>query len=211
MLVATLAGTCLAADLTTSNVLAQVTAERNKVTTVSAVFTYSVLTDDMWSDFTLKFRQKGAQKMRVEYTAPKDTAGTQVILNGNQFWLYYPKVAKPQKMELKPGQGSNGMNPIEVTGFLYQYLSYAGQDLSREYKVKSVKKEKLGSTAAWLCEFLPTSKAPTFSRQRVWFRDTNLAPIKLELYDRTGRLTVKASVQEILLNVPLADSLFSGD
>jgi outer membrane lipoprotein-sorting protein len=209
--VITLTSVCTADNLTTSNAIDQMVAERSRVKSVSALFSYSVLTDDMWSDFTLKFRGKGAEKVRAEYIAPKDSAGTLMILNGSQMWLYLPKVAKPQKFEIKPGQGSNGMNPVEVTGFLYQYLSAGGQGISQDYKVKSVSKAQLGNTVTWLCELLPKSKTPTFSRQRVWLRDTDLAPVKLELYDRSGRLTVKVNVQEMSLNTPLADSLFIGD
>ena len=123
------------------------------------------------------FRRDSEEKFVVLVLQPVSDKGKGYLKIGNNLWLYDPI-----------GRGftfTSAKDRFQNSSF--RLSDFTGSNYSGNYKIKSVKQEKLGKFNCTLFELEATTKSVSFPKVKIWVSEDNLVR-KLEDYSLSGQL-----------------------
>ncbi len=127
---------------------------------------------------TLKMYTKGADEHLIRFLAPADIKGTGFLSrSSDNMWLYLPALGKVRRIAGHVSHGS-----FMGSDFSYRDLSSSG--LSHDFTA-TVVSFKDGEYELLL---KPKPGDAAYSMVKVWTRDDNFVPLKMEFYDKSGKL-----------------------
>lgn len=135
-----------------------------------------------------KAREEGtdSEQMKMTITWPADQKGTHLLTwsyrkKYDDQWLYLPSIQRVKRISSKSRSGS----------FMGSELAY--EDLSNTAWVEKfdhdyLRDQKVGARDTWVLDRVPRDKESGYSKQTVWIDKEYLHPIRVEFYDRKGKL-----------------------
>ena len=133
--------------------------------------------------------ENGLKRGLIVFTEPRDISGTALLtweLGGgeNKQWLYLPAQKKMQRIA-----GRNKKGVFMGTDFTYEDLE---PDTIENYKYNLLRSEKVDEADCYVIEVTPATKEKqkesAYSRRVIWVRKDIVFTVKIEFYDRRGRL-----------------------
>jgi|YelNatPaOPRAMG01_1025707.scaffolds.fasta_scaffold08067_8 outer membrane lipoprotein-sorting protein len=136
---------------------------------------------------TIKMYTKGADYHLIKFLAPEDIKGTGFLSRGSDnMWLYLPALGKVRRIAGHISHGS-----FMGSDFSYRDLSSTG--LADDFTA-TVVSYKDGEYELLL---KPKPGDSPYSMVKLWVKDDNFVPLKMEFYDKAGKLL------KILINTEL--------
>ncbi len=127
---------------------------------------------------TLKMYTKGADYHLIRFLAPADIKGTGFLSRGSDnMWLYLPALGKVRRIA---GHVSHGN--FMGSDFSYRDLSSSG--LAKDFTA-TVVSYKDGEYELLL---KPKPDDASYSMVKLWVKDDTFVPLKMEFYDKSGKL-----------------------
>lgn len=145
--------------------------------------------------------ENGLNRAIIVFKEPKDIAGTALLtweLEGGKEkqWLYLPTQKKMQRIA---GQSKKGV--FMGTDFTYEDLQ---PDTIENYSYNLLDSEKVDKADCYVIELTPATKEKqkesAYSKRVVWVRKDIFLTVKIEFYDRRGRL-FKTQTNHDLINL----------
>ena len=150
-----------------------------KETDLSAEYTIVKRDPDGSSSTTVAamFRRDSEDKFVVLVLQPVADKGKGYLKQGNNLWLYDPI-----------GKGFTFTSAKErFQNSSFRVSDFTGSNYSGNYKINSVKQEKLGKFNCTVFDLEATTKAVSFPKVKIWVSEDNLVR-KLEDYSLSGKL-----------------------
>lgn len=136
----------------------------------------------------MKIKQVASMDGTYEFTViePEHLKGTKVSYDGNQITEYYPSLNKA--VEVK---GSSAQNEILLTSFVSRYLTN-----------ENIKKQEiqLNGKAINTYEMPIEGNFKYLSKEKLWLDEKNQLPLKLEIYDDAGNITIEVIYEDFKFN-----------
>ncbi len=127
---------------------------------------------------TLKMYTKGANDHLIRFLAPADIKGTGFLSRGSDnMWLYLPALGKVRRIAGHVSHGS-----FMGSDFSYRDLSSSG--LAKDFTA-TVVTYKDGEYELLL---KPKPGDASYSMVKLWTKDDMFVPLKMEFYDKSGKL-----------------------
>ena len=145
--------------------------------------------------------ENGLKRALIVFKEPKDIAGTALLtweLEGGKEkqWLYLPAQKKMQRIA---GHSKKGV--FMGTDFTYEDLQ---PDAIENYNYNLLDTEKVDKADCYVIEITPATKEKqkesAYSRRVAWVRKDIFFTVKIEFYDRRGRL-LKTQTNHDLVNL----------
>ena len=150
-----------------------------KGTDLSAEYTIVKRDPDGSSSTTVAamFRRDSEDKFVVLVLQPVADKGKGYLKQGNNLWLYDPI-----------GKGFTFTSAKErFQNSSFRVSDFTGSNYSGNYKINSVKQEKLGKFNCAVFDLEATTKSVSFPKVKIWVSEDNLVR-KLEDYSLSGQL-----------------------
>lgn len=144
----------------------------------------------------LKDEQPNGMKMKqianmsgiYEFTViePEHLKGTKISYDGNQITEYYPSLNKAVKVK-----AGSACNEILLTSFVSRYLTN-----------ENIKEQKIQLNG----EMLRTYEMPIdgnfkyLSKEKLWLDEKRQLPLKMEIYDDVGNVTIEIIYEDFKFN-----------
>ena len=123
------------------------------------------------------FRRDSEEKFLVLVLQPVADKGKGYLKQGNNLWLYDPV-----------GKGFTFTSAKErFQNSSFRVSDFTGSNYAGNYKINSVKQEKLGKFNCTVFDLEATTKAVSFPKVKIWVSEDNLVR-KLEDYSLSGQL-----------------------
>ncbi|ACR78856.1 LolA family protein [Kosmotoga olearia] len=155
-------------------------------------------------EFLFYFNRDG-QKLRIEYTAPRNMKGSIVAIDGEYFYNYISSLKRTMKKELS-GDFDKNKAPGRDMGiffdFVYGDLDRVFSNMQHEYIGEETLKINKKEVNTYHYVFQKADE-----KQEVWFDSETLAPVKIVIY-QDGKKVYEIFVFDIQINITLEDSLF---
>lgn len=124
----------------------------------------------------------------VRFTSPSDVKGTGLLLlqnkNETDMWLYLPTLGTARKVASHMQNGS-----FMGTDFTYQDFSmFGGETYQDLYQSTQVSSGTYDGVSCYILDTTPAKKDSDYSRIRMWVNKGNFIPLKLEFFDKKGKL-----------------------
>lgn len=137
-----------------------------------------VKTDKWERKYKILVKMKGVDYALARVLEPAKSEGQGFLRIKTQLWNYLPTAERtlliPPSLMLDKFLGSDFSNDDFIK------MSY----LPRDYAVKILGKEKVGSEEAYHLELLPKNDAPvTYGKLELWLRPQDGAPLRWEFFD----------------------------
>jgi len=145
--------------------------------------------------------ENGPRRTLIVFKEPKDIAGTAFLtweLEGGKSkqWLYLPAQKRMQRIA-----GQSGKGAFMGTDFTYEDLQ---PDAIQNYNYSLLDPGKVDKADCYVIEITPATKEKqkesAYSRRVVWVRKDIVFTVKIEFYDRRGRL-FKTQTNHDLVNI----------
>lgn len=150
-----------------------------KGTDLSAEYTIVKRDPDGSSSTTVAamFRRDSEEKFLVLVLQPVSDKGKGYLKQGNNLWLYDPI-----------GKGFTFTSAKErFQNSSFRVSDFTGSNYAGNYKINSVKQEKLGKFNCTVFDLEATTKSVSFPKVKIWVSEDNLVR-KLEDYSLSGQL-----------------------
>ena len=150
-----------------------------KGTDLSAEYTIVKRDPDGSSSTTVAamFRRDSEEKFVVLVLQPVSDKGKGYLKQGNNLWLYDPI-----------GKGFTFTSAKErFQNSSFRVSDFTGSNYAENYKISSVKQEKLGKFNCTVFDLEAITKSVSFPRVKIWVSEDNLVR-KLEDYSLSGQL-----------------------
>ena len=141
---------------------------------------------------TGKMLEQGAvEKTRTTITWPADLKGTELLTwnhrgSENDQWLYLPSI---QRIKRISARGQNG----SFMGSEFAFEDLVNVWWIEKYKYKYLRDQQVGPRKTWVVERYPVDRDSSYSKQIVWVDQEYLSPLRIDFYDRKGKLFKTAS------------------
>ena len=123
------------------------------------------------------FRRDSEEKFLVLILQPVADKGKGYLKQGNNLWLYDPI-----------GKGFTFTSAKErFQNSSFRVSDFTGSNYAGNYKINSVKQEKLGKFNCYVFDLEATTKSVSFPKVKIWVSEDNLVR-KLEDYSLSGQL-----------------------
>jgi len=176
-----------AAPLTGNEVLKKIDAQQ--LTKDKVVVSQMKLIDSSGTttERTLKMYTKGSNYHLIRFLAPADIKGTGFLSKGNDnMWLYLPVLNRVRRI-------TGGLTHGSFMGSDFSYKDISSEGLASDFTA-TVKSYKNGEYQLLL---KPKSTDSTYSMVKLWVKNDIYVPLKMEFYDKSGKLL------KILLNTEI--------
>ena len=133
--------------------------------------------------------RNGLKRGLIVFVEPKDIAGTALLtweIEGGKSkqWLYLPRQKRMQRIT---SHGKKGY--FMGTDFTFKDLQ---PDAIENYKYTILRSEEMDGSDCYVIEAIPATKEKQrdsgYSKRLFWLRKNIYFPVKIEFYDRRGRL-----------------------
>jgi outer membrane lipoprotein-sorting protein len=146
-------------------------------------FIMNITTPDFKRSLTMKAWWQGNEKSLIIITAPPKEKGNKTLKIGNEIWMYLKNtettIKIPPSMMLSSWNGSDFTNDDLVRE----------SKLIRDYNLKLMFEEKIGSEMCWKIELTPKPDAPVvWGKIYYWVRKSDFLPALVQYYDEKGKL-----------------------
>lgn len=136
----------------------------------------------------MRIVSKGNDRGFVRFLGPADIEGTgflTVTEEGEEnMWLYLPALGNVRRIASHQ-KGSNFMG----TDFTYKDISIiAGSNYCNDYKSELIGEEEYDNSMCLVLESLPVDEDIDYSKMKMWVRNEDYMPLKLEFYDIDDKL-----------------------
>jgi outer membrane lipoprotein-sorting protein len=140
--------------------------------------------------------ENGIAKTMVIFQKPTSVAGTRFLTIENpgkaaDQWIYLPSLGKVRRIAASEGSAS-----FMGTDLSYDDLSSADRDPDLD-SYQLLREESLGGRNCWVIEAKPKSSDYQYSRMLGWIDKENYIALKMELYDRKGKLAKIMEMGEV--------------
>ena len=139
---------------------------------------------------------KAGKRTMVRFLKPADVAGTSFLSvehadRADDQYLYLPSLDKSKR--ISGGQKNQRFMGTELT-----YADMESRDL-KEGTVTRLEDEDLGGNSVFVLEATPQAgdKDSQYSRTKSWIHKVSYVPLKVEFYDRKGRLLKTLKVRKL--------------
>lgn len=136
----------------------------------------------------MKMKQVASMNGSYEFTViePVHLKGTKVSCDGTQITEYYPSLNKA--VEVK---GSSAQNEILLTSFVSRYLTN-----------ENIKKQEiqLNGKSINTYEMSIEGNFKYLSKEKLWLDERSQLPLKMEIYDETGNITIEVVYEDFKFN-----------
>lgn len=150
-----------------------------KGTDLSAEYTIVKRDPDGSSSTTVAamFRRDSEEKFLVLVLQPVSDKGKGYLKQGNNLWLYDPI-----------GKGFTFTSAKErFQNSSFRVSDFTGSNYAGNYKISSIKQEKLGKFSCTVFDLEAVTKSVSFPKVKIWVSEDNLVR-KLEDYSLSGQL-----------------------
>ena len=140
------------------------------------------------------FESGATEKALFTITWPADQKGIHLLTwdyrdREDDQWLYLPSMKRIKRISARGRTGS----------FLGSEFSY--EDMMRpwaveKYRFNHLRDQKVGSRQTWVIEAFPRDKYSGYSKQIVWVDAKYVAPLRIDYYDRKGKLLKSATFKQ---------------
>lgn len=136
----------------------------------------------------IKMKQIANVDGRYEWTViePEHLKDTKVSYDGQQITEYYPSVNKT--LEVK---GSTAQNEMLLTHFVSRYLT---NENIKEQEIQ------LNGKSVHTYEMPIEGDFKYLSKEKLWLDETSQLPLKMEIYDDTGNVTIEVIYKDFKFN-----------
>lgn len=127
---------------------------------------------------------KGKDKTIVKTVEPENLRGRSLLMRDNDFWAFFPEVAKPIRISLQQkltGDVANG--DIARTNF------------SGDYSATLLRKEVISGKDFFVLELVSLRDSTTYGKIILWVMAENYWPVKAEFYAISGRFLKTCSFE----------------
>ena len=119
------------------------------------------------------------------FDQPRDVAGTAFLnithrTGNDDQWLYLPALRRVKRIS-----SANKSGPFMGSEFAYEDI--ASQEIEK-YTYSFIEEAQLDGVATFLVERVPTDEKSGYTRQRVWYDQTEYRVQKVDYYDRKNEL-----------------------
>lgn len=133
---------------------------------------------------TLELIEDG-DKSLIVFNSPRDVKGTATLTythkeGSDDQWLYLPSIKRVKRIS-----SDNKSGPFMGSEFAYEDLS--SQEVEK-YTYKYIKDESFNGVDTYVVERDPLDPKSGYTRQLVWYNQSNYRPEKIEFYDRKNVL-----------------------
>jgi outer membrane lipoprotein-sorting protein len=133
---------------------------------------------------TLEMEDDGDRSL-VIFDQPRDVAGTAFLnvthrTENDDQWLYLPALRRVKRIS-----SANKSGPFMGSEFAYEDI--ASQEIEK-YTYSFIEEAQLDGVATYLIERVPTDERSGYTRQRVWYDQTEYRVQKIDFYDRKDEL-----------------------
>lgn len=139
-----------------------------------------------------KMREQGSgEQTLTTITWPADQKGTHLLTwnhrsKDNDQWLYLPSIQRVKRISSRGQSGS-------FMGSEFAYEDLVNVWWIEKYDYKFVRDQKVGKRDTWVVERYPRDKDSAYSKQIVWVDKEYLSALRIDFYDRKGKLLKTAS------------------
>lgn len=134
------------------------------------------------------------EKTIMTITWPADQKGTRLLTwnhrgKDDDQWLYLPSIQRVKRISARGQTGS------------FMGSEFAFEDLvnvwwAEKYKWKYLKDQKVGARNTWVVERYPVDRDSGYSKQVVWIDTEYLSALRIDFYDRKGKLLKTAMFKD---------------
>jgi outer membrane lipoprotein-sorting protein len=159
----------------------------------SRIFTSKMIIHNKRNSRTVESKSwsLGENKSYTEYLSPPREQGTKMLKLENQLWIFSPSTDRI----------------IQISGHMLRQ-SVMGSDLSYEdmmedphllnhYTGKIDGEEKLGDRICWVISLVANTPDVAYQLQKVWVDKERFAPLKKELYAKSGLLLKRMELSDV--------------
>ena len=128
-------------------------------------------------------------KSKIEFLLPADVKGTRMLTwthkkeNDDQ-WLFLPALNRVKRITSRNKSGS-------FMGSEFSYEDLGSQEVEK-FTYEFVADEKIANRDTWKMIRIPTDKKSGYSKQHIWIDKGYMAAVKIDYFDRKGKLLKKA-------------------
>lgn len=138
----------------------------------------------------------GATRTMIVFQKPASVAGTRFLTiekadGGEDRWIFLPALGKVRRVAASEGSGS-----FVGTDFSYDDISSANRSASADVHTL-VREEEFGGSLCYVIESVPKDSAYQYSKMVSWTAKDTLVSLKIELYDRKGKLVKTVEMLEV--------------
>jgi hypothetical protein len=140
-----------------------------------------------------KMREAGADSEQtiLTITWPADQKGTRLLTwshrrKDDDQWLFLPSIQRVKRISARGRSGS-------FLGSEFAYEDLVNTSWVENYKFTYQRDQTVGSRQTWVVERVPRDKDSGYSKQVVWFDQEYLSALRVDSYDRKGKLLKTAS------------------
>lgn len=124
-------------------------------------------------------------KSKIEFQWPADVKGTRMLTwshkkGDDDQWLFLPSIKRVKRISSRNKSGS-------FMGSEFSYEDLGSQEVEK-FTYKFLADEKVSGRDTWKIERIPTDKRSGYSKQIAWTDKSYMNPVKVEYYDRKGKL-----------------------
>ena len=134
-----------------------------------------------------KMMEQGSdEKTLTTITWPADLKGTHLLTwnhrkEDNDQWLYLPSIQRVKRISSRGQSGS-------FMGSEFAYEDLVNVWWIEKYKYKFIRDQKVGPRQTWVVERYPNDRDSSYSKQVVWVDKEYLSALRIDFYDRKGKL-----------------------
>lgn len=153
----------------------------------------------MVESYIVKQYFKYPDKYRLVVLGPEDKKGKTTVYDGSKLWIYHPQINQVFTMENVKELDETGMFP----GYFARNL-FTGESASY-----SMKKE---GSHDYISIKISIPGGNSYRRYQILYIDSkSVKPVKMELLDSAGNITVTVYYEDFLYNVKIDDKIFTKD
>jgi outer membrane lipoprotein-sorting protein len=143
-------------------------------------------------EFEMVAYGRGESEAAIEYIAPVRDAGTRMLRNADELWLYMPSVEKVQK--ISGHMLRQGMMGTDVS---YEDM-VAASKLATQYSGRVTGSEDCGDgRKCWRLELTATDPSVSYPKRIIWVDQEYNVMARQELYALSGMLLKKWTMSEV--------------
>jgi outer membrane lipoprotein-sorting protein len=146
-----------------------------------------------------KIMNKMPDKSHIEYLEPAEMAGQVMVSDGKTIWTYDPKKNEVTKMDM----------PKMNTTISEQDYTRSIKELLNQTDISYQGMDKFGERSVYLIKASPGNGSISMGvRYIMWVDSETWMPLKMEMFDKNGKLVVSTEYRDIKFNTGIPDGEF---
>jgi len=143
---------------------------------------------------TLKAKSwvKGVEKSFTEYLAPAREAGTKMLKDGDELWIYSPSADRIIKIAGHMLRQSMMGSDISYEDFMEDPV------LSNIYEAERLKDAVFNERECYVIELTAKKEDVAYFKRKLWVDKERFLPLKEERYAKSGILLKQFTIEEVL-------------